>query len=57
MSAVAATKHYTSEEYLQLEEGAVEKHEFYKGEIFALSGGSVNHNTISGNVFGKCGLS
>ena len=27
---------YTEEEYLELEEKSLEKHEFYKGEIFAM---------------------
>ena len=31
-------KDYTIEEYLQMEEAATEKHEYYKGEIFAMSG-------------------
>lgn len=53
MSALPATKLYTSEEYLLIEETAIEKHEYYQGEIFAMSGGSINHNTISGNVFGE----
>ena len=31
---------YTEEEYLEMEEKSLEKHEFYKGEIFAMAGAS-----------------
>lgn len=44
-------KKYSIEEYLQMEEKAVEKHEYYKGEIFAMSDSKVPHNIISGNVY------
>lgn len=43
-------KYYSSEEYLTLEEAADYKSEYYQGEIFAMSGASVNHNRIAGNV-------
>ncbi|MCC6287057.1 MAG: Uma2 family endonuclease [Chitinophagaceae bacterium] len=42
---------FTIEEYLAMEEAAVEKHEYYKGDIFAMSGSKVAHNEISGNFF------
>jgi hypothetical protein len=32
-------KYYTEQEYLAFEREATEKHEYYKGEIFAMSGG------------------
>jgi Uma2 family endonuclease len=41
---------YTEEEYFALEEASEIKHEFYRGEIFAMTGGSVNHNRIARNV-------
>jgi Uma2 family endonuclease len=44
-------RYYTEEEYFALEEASEIKHEFYRGEIFAMTGGSVNHNRITGNVF------
>lgn len=44
---------YTEEEYFALEEASEIKHEFYRGEIFAMTGGSVNHNRITGNVFAE----
>ena len=49
--AVAYQKQYiTEEEYLALEEKALEKHEYYQGEIFLMSGTKVSHNTISVNL-------
>ena len=50
--AVAYSKEKISiEEYLKLEDTAVEKHEYYKGEVFAMSGSKVPHNEISGNLY------
>lgn len=46
-----ATKKYTREEYLALEEMSNEKHEFFQGEIFAMVGGTFRHARISGNIF------
>jgi Uma2 family endonuclease len=42
---------YTPDEYLALEEVAADyKSEYFRGEIYAMAGGSANHNRISGNV-------
>ena len=49
--AMPASKFYTPEEYLTLEEKADYKSEYYDGEIFAMAGASTNHNRIAGNVF------
>ncbi len=38
-------------EYLALEQQSVLKHEFYQGEIFAMSGGTFNHAAIAGNLY------
>ena len=43
-------KYYSPEEYLALEEATDYKSEYYQGEIFVMSGVSVNHNRIAGNV-------
>jgi Uma2 family endonuclease len=43
-------KLYAPDEYLALEEAATYKSEYFHGEIFAMTGGSANHNRISGNV-------
>jgi Uma2 family endonuclease len=37
---------YTVEQYQALEEGSQERHEFYQGEILAMSGGTANHNEL-----------
>ena len=42
--------YYTPEEYLAIEEKAEYKNEYYKGEIFAMSGASIDHNRIVGNL-------
>jgi Uma2 family endonuclease len=42
--------YYTFEEYLAQEEKADHKSEYYNGEIFAMAGGSYNHNVIAGNI-------
>jgi Uma2 family endonuclease len=44
-------KKFTPEEYLQFEENTELKHEFYKGEIFAMAGASDRHNLIYSNLF------
>src|SRR5215204_4811154 len=43
-------KKYTIEEYLEMEQGSQEKHEYYQGEIFAMSGSKVTHNIIAINT-------
>lgn len=50
MSAVLAEKEFSVEEYLALEDKAEFKSEYYNGEIFAMAGGTLNHNRIAGNV-------
>jgi Uma2 family endonuclease len=44
-------RHYTPEEYLQLEEKATYKSEYRDGEIVPMTGGTTNHNEIAGNIF------
>jgi Uma2 family endonuclease len=46
-------KSFTVEEYLEMEDAAVQKHEYYKGEIFAMSGGTLTHNKICLKVTSK----
>ncbi|MBI1768914.1 MAG: Uma2 family endonuclease [Bacteroidetes bacterium] len=43
----------TIEEYLQFEKPSLEKHEYFKGEVFAMAGASPMHNVIFSNVFGE----
>ncbi len=44
-------KNSTIEEYLQMEEASDVKHEYYQGEIFAMSGPKVQHYIVSGNLY------
>ncbi len=44
-------KFMTEVEYEAMEEQSEVKHEYYKGEVFAMSGAKVPHNTIAGNLF------
>ena len=43
----------SAEDYLQAERNAAEKHEYYQGEIFAMSGASAKHNRIQSNTIGE----
>jgi Uma2 family endonuclease len=46
---------YSVAEYLELEDAATEKHEYYKGELFAMSGAKMPHNHITSNLVGSLG--
>ena len=51
--AVAYQKRrYTIEEYLEMEKASTVKHEYFQGEVFAMSGATFNHNLIFSNLFG-----
>lgn len=52
MSAVPQTT-YSEEEYLNLEEKATYKNEYFRGEIFMMAGGTPNHNRIKENLSGE----
>ena len=43
-------KKWTIEEYLQMENASDEKHEYYQGEIFAMSGAKLAHVRITRNT-------
>lgn len=47
--AQPATKYLTEKDYLVFERNALDKHEYYRGEIFAMSGASFKHNLIESN--------
>lgn len=47
MTAAVATRKYTDEEYLKLEEDSEVRHEFRNGEIVEMTGGTPEHNEIS----------
>lgn len=46
---------FTIAEYLEMENNAVEKNEYYKGEVFAMSGAKLNHNIVSRNLITALG--
>ena len=46
-------KYITKEEYLATEEKSLEKHEYYGGEIFTMSGVKIPHTRISMNLLGS----
>ncbi|MEK7224383.1 MAG: Uma2 family endonuclease [Bacteroidota bacterium] len=47
---VYGKKKLTIEEYLEFENASEEKHEYYEGEVFAMSGAKVPHNIIAVNL-------
>ncbi|MEW6277397.1 MAG: Uma2 family endonuclease [Candidatus Eremiobacterota bacterium] len=44
-------RRFTPEEYLLLEETSHTRNEYCHGEIFAMTGGTLNHNQIVGNLY------
>ncbi len=52
--AQPATKFISEKEYLAFERNALDKHEYYKGEIFLMSGASFKHNLIESNFRLAC---
>jgi len=44
-------KYITEESFLESERLATEKHEYFRGEVFAMSGASIPHNKIFSNTF------
>jgi Uma2 family endonuclease len=50
---VALKEHFprfTPEEYFAWEEQQLERHEYIDGEVYAMSGGTINHGDIAGNI-------
>ena len=45
------TKHYTIDEYLELEIASEIRSEYCNGEIIPMTGGTPNHNDIAGNLY------
>lgn len=56
MALPQAIDQCTPEEYLRREYEASERHQYYRGEIFAMSGGSPAHSLITANVIREVGL-
>src|SRR2546422_4812198 len=44
-------RRYTLDEYLALERASDARLEFWDGEVFAMSGGTLGHERVMGNVF------
>ncbi len=40
-------------EYFDWEDTQVTKHEYYRGEVFAMAGATLSHNRIAGNIFAR----
>ena len=51
MIAQTETKTYTPEEYLELEITSETRNEYRNGEIIPMTGGTPDHNKISGNLY------
>lgn len=52
---VAVQKYYSEEDFLTLERMSKTKNEYYRGEIFAMSGASFQHNQISARLIKDIG--
>lgn len=50
--AAPIVKYHSEKDYLDFERSSQERHEFYKGEIFAMRGASYEHNVIEDNLRG-----
>ena len=49
--AASTQRHYSPEEYLELESAAEYKSEYRDGEIVSMTGETTNHNRIAGNIY------
>lgn len=56
MGQAAARVRLTPEEYLALERSSGQRHEYADGEIFAMAGGTREHNLTTGNIHGELRL-
>mgnify|MGYP002787597419 FL=1 len=48
--SVQPQRHYSLDDYFAVEESSPLKHEFLRGEIFAMAGASIEHLHITGNI-------
>lgn len=52
MAQPVGEPHVTPAEYLAMERGAEQKHEYLNGRVFAMAGASPKHNLVCGNLIG-----
>lgn len=50
MSTAASKTHLTPEQYEEIEERSEVRHEYYRGEMFAMAGATREHNVIAANI-------
>ncbi|NJL09720.1 MAG: Uma2 family endonuclease [Calothrix sp. SM1_7_51] len=51
MTIAQEQRYYSPEEYLEMEVNSEERHEYINGEIIPMTGGTPNHNQITGNLY------
>lgn len=51
--SIAEKPYLSPEEYLKIERASELRHEYYNGEMFAMSGATRAHNLIAGNFFAE----
>lgn len=51
MSAKPQRTYISPEDYLAAERDALDRHEYFDGEVFQMAGASDEHNTINGNAY------
>ena len=51
MTTTAPPRHYTPAQYFALEQTAEHRSEYHHGAIIPMTGGTLNHNRIAGNLF------
>lgn len=56
MGQAAVRTGLSPQEYLEIERSSPERHEFAGGEIFAMAGGTREHNLTAGNIFAELRL-
>jgi Uma2 family endonuclease len=50
MPAVTYQRNVSFDEYLRLEEASEERHEYVAGRLYAMAGGTANHNIVTSNL-------
>lgn len=51
MTSAQPVPYITEHEYLETEQHAEEKHEYYDGQVYAMAGASDGHELAAGNIF------